>query len=336
MKVVFGMFGFYAAAMAAFRVVYGAWPPHQGKFGDWLMSDSKAQMAMLVGVGAGMIGAMICRALASAVNPGEGPTREAKDLVRQGLALHENRQIEQARRAFERAIEIYNSVGRTAEAAPVYGCLGKLLFDAGDLDACERALTKALSLYRSRFDAGEEISAAKTLLGLISERRQSSDEPRNYVDMEYSFSFMIPPRWVRQELVYQFSSTGGRIAVSHISHAATLNVSAGTPDRPEWVSKSARASSVNDYVRSVAGRVGSFDVRTSEWIAGESNAVVAEYQIEVTVRSERRRRTAGFISVIHGDVEYVLQWSSELHLESQLRQILSSFAFDDKTTVASA
>ena len=336
MKGIFGLFGFYAAAMVAFRIVYGAWPPHDRKFGEWLMADSKARVAMLVGIGAGMIGAIVGRAFAPGSGAGERVIHEAKAVVRRGLALHENHEMEPAREAFERAIGMYAGVGRIAESAPVYGCLGKLLFDAGDLDASERALTEALALYQNRFDAGDEISAAKSLLSLISERRQCSDQSYTYVDDQYPFSLIIPPQWVRQELVHQFSSTGGRVAISHISHAATLNVSAGRPDRPEWASKSARASFVNDYVRNVDGRVGHFDVRTSEAVAGEANAVIAEYQIEVIVRGKPRRRQAGFISIMHQRVEYVMQWSAERHLESQTLGIISTFAFNEKTTIASA
>src|SRR5947209_7759990 len=120
MKSVFGLFGFYVAAMVGFRIAYGAWPPHEGKFADWLFSDSRAQMAMLVGVGAGMIGGIVARGFARYVSPGDPAILEAEALVRRGLAQHEHRQIEPARQSFIRAIELYALAGRSREAAPVY------------------------------------------------------------------------------------------------------------------------------------------------------------------------------------------------------------------------
>jgi tetratricopeptide (TPR) repeat protein len=199
MKALFGMFGFYAAGVLTFRLVYGAWPPHEGNFGQWLMADSKTQLALGVGMVAGMVGAVLARALSGPFNSGLGNNREASDLTRRGLDLHEQRRVGEARRAFERAIEIYNAAGQQNAAAPVYGSLAKLLFDTGELDAAERALNRARELYRGRFDAQEAITHIEALADLISERRQPLPGITTYADSKYPFTFVIPAAWLKQK-----------------------------------------------------------------------------------------------------------------------------------------
>jgi tetratricopeptide (TPR) repeat protein len=334
MKALWGTFGFYVAGVLTFRLVYGAWPPHEGHFGQWLIADSKAQLALAVGMLAGMVGAMFARALSRTFNRDSGNNHEASGLTRRGLMLHEQRRIEEARHAFERAIEIYNEAGQPGAAAPVYGCLAKLLFDIGELDTAETALNRARELYSNRFDAQEAIRHIDALADLISERRQPLSGPIPYTDGEYHFSFVIAAGWLKQKQVHQFASTGGRIAVSHSTHAATLNISVGPPDRPEWSSKEARARDAKEYVRKIPRRIGGLDVRTSDSFDGEENAVAVEYEIEADVRGERRQRRAGFISVIHRDIEYVVQWSAERDLEPDVRQMISSFRFGQASEVA--
>lgn len=155
----------------------------------------------------------------------------------------------------------------------------------------------------------------------------ASNTPSTYIDTKYPFSFLIPPGWLKQKLVQQFSSTGGRVAISHQTHAATLNVSAGTPDRPEWSSREERARAVKEYVQKMPKRIGTFEVRTSDTVAGQRNVVAAEYETETNVRGVRSRRRNGFVSIIHRDLEYTLQWSAEDKLEDQTRKILDSFTF---------
>lgn len=334
MKALFGMFGFYVAGVLTFRLVYGAWPPHEGHFGQWLMADSKAQLALAIGMVAGMVGAVFARALSGTFNLSSGNNSQASELARRGLLLHGQRRTEEARRAFDRAIEIYNQTGQEGAAAPVYGSLAKLLFDIGELDAAETALNRARELYSNRLDARDAMRHIEALAGLISERRQPLPGLTSYSDNKYHFTFVIPAGWLRQKLVPEFESTGGRIAVSHNSHAATLNISAGPPDRPSWSSKDARARDATEYVRKISGRVGGLDVRTSDSFDGEENAVVVEYEIEADVHDERRRRKAGFISVIHRDIEYVFQWSAERDLETDVRQVISSFHFEQSSEVA--
>jgi tetratricopeptide (TPR) repeat protein len=166
-----------------------------------------------------MIGAVVARAFAGMINPRAGEIAEAESLARRGLTLHEQRRIDEAERAFRNAIDKYEQLGRRDDAAPVYASLGKLLFDVGRLDDSEGALIQARGLYARRTDGGVVLSAINSLLEMIGERRAVSSSPEMYTDERYPFSFVVPPGWVRQRLVPQFSSTGGRVAVSHTTHA---------------------------------------------------------------------------------------------------------------------
>ena len=67
MKGICGTIGFFIAAMATFRLAYGAWPPTEGKFGEWLLSDSRAVWSMLAGIVVGVVGLVIGRAVGRVV-----------------------------------------------------------------------------------------------------------------------------------------------------------------------------------------------------------------------------------------------------------------------------
>lgn len=66
-KDLLGPLGFVVAAMVAFRLVYGAWPPLEGELGPWLASDSRAVWAMGAGIVAGCAGLVIGRAIGRVV-----------------------------------------------------------------------------------------------------------------------------------------------------------------------------------------------------------------------------------------------------------------------------
>lgn len=244
-----------------------------------------------------------------------------------GLLYHHQRRIDEAAKMLTTAIDIYSDLGRVDDSAPVYGSLGKLYFDNGDLQLAEDALNKALTIYRRRLHAQEAIDTTTALLDLISERRQNTDEPSKYMNTEYGFSFIIPAGWVKQRLVQQFSSTGGQVAISHKTHSATFNVSVGPPDRPEWRAKEARARAAREYLANAPGRSGSVAIATSMAVGGEPNTVSAEYETETDIRGVTRRRRDGLISIIHNELEYALQWSAERDLEEQAKGIIDSFKF---------
>lgn len=65
-----GTLGYWLAAMATFRLAYGAWPPLDGALGQWLASDPKAVWSLVVGVVVGIPGALVGRALADRTGAG--------------------------------------------------------------------------------------------------------------------------------------------------------------------------------------------------------------------------------------------------------------------------
>jgi hypothetical protein len=183
--------------------------------------------------------------------------------------------------------------------------LAKAYFDNGELENAEASLRVALELYRQRQDKGEAIASAERLLTLISERRQKSDTPRLYEDAWYPFSFTIPAEWLPQKLHREFTRTGGRISISHISHAATFNISVGPLDKPEWSLAEVRVVSAEEFLKKKEGRVGSIDVKTFVSIDGEDNVVVAECFTRREIAGSLRQRRFGLISILHDSLEYV-------------------------------
>lgn len=245
-----------------------------------------------------------------------------------GLHYHKKRKIQNAVDMFKRAIDVYTDLGKINDTAPVYASLGKVYFDNGDLDLAESALQQALTIYKCRPHAQEAIKTITALLDLISEQRQNTDKPSKYENTKYGFSFTIPAGWVRQRLLQPFISTEGQIAISHKTHRATFNVSAGPPDRPEWREKETRARAVRDFLTKAPRRIGSVEVTTSASVGGELNTVFAEYETEIDIRGVSRRRRNGLISIIHNGLEYAIQWSAEPDFEEQVKGIIDSFKFE--------
>lgn len=190
----------------------------------------------------------------------EGRIDEASKCARRGFRYHKQRKLQEAIDMFKRSIEIYTDLDRINDAAPVYGSLGKAYFDNDDLNLAEGALNEALTIYKRRSNAQEALDTINALIHLVSERKQNTDSPSVYRNMEYDFSFTIPIGWLKQKLVHEFSSTGGQIAVSHKSHKATFNVSVGEPDQKEWVTKESRASAVRAFLAQTPGRIGAVAV----------------------------------------------------------------------------
>jgi hypothetical protein len=333
MKNLLGTIGFFVVASVVFRVFYGAWPPSSGSFLPWLASDSRAQWSLMASLVAGAMGSAILRALAS--SPPNRPERvaQADAYGREALARHEARQIPEAIDLFTRAIILYEEAGRATAAAPWYASLGKLYFDVNELDRAEQNLTRALAAYRSWPEAREAIAATTALLHLIAERRQNLDAPRAYRDSLCSFD--IPPNWANQERQPAFVHGGGRIAISHRSHAATFNLSVGPLEKPEWLLPEVRAVAVKTFLWKAPHRIGDIEVSTFVPVDGETNVVVGEYDTRRVGPTERQRRN-GFLSIVHGGLEFALQWSAESDYEAETRRIVASFRFalgDGATTV---
>lgn len=59
MKNTCGMIGFMVVALITFRLLNGAWPPMEGRLGEWLASNPRAVWAMIAGV----VGPRLCQEL---------------------------------------------------------------------------------------------------------------------------------------------------------------------------------------------------------------------------------------------------------------------------------
>ena len=314
-----GTVAFLIAASSTFRIVYGQWPPTSGNFGQWFFSDSRARWATLAAVLVGLVVSAIVRGLTGTPGPLDDKMVEASNCLQLGLTYHQERRVNDAAQMFQRAITLYEECGRGLDAAPAYASLGKLYFDIGELERAEQQLIDARARFQQLSDGRDAVARIDSLLELIAERRLASDSDERYVDPLFHFSLTIPAGWVRQKLVGEFVGTGGRLAISHVSHAATFNVSVGPPDRPEWLATEARSRAAAEYVKKISSRVGPVSVIDSIPISGEANVVVVEYGTQTTVGGDVRRRNNGLISIVHKGIEYTLQWSAEQRYESQAR-----------------
>ena len=190
---------------------------------------------MLAGIFAGMVVTAIVRGLTRTLRPRNDRMSEASHCLQLGLIHHQERRVAEATQMFQRAITQYEECGRGADAAPAYASLGKLYFDTGELDLAEQQLIEGRTRFQQLPDGRDAVARINSLLTLIAERRLASASDTRYDDPLFNFSLIIPPGWVKQKLVEEFVRTGGRLAISHVSHAATFNVSVGPPDRPEWL-----------------------------------------------------------------------------------------------------
>lgn len=95
-----------------------------------------------------------------------------------GLLYHKQQRINDAVSMLSRAIDIYTSLGRLNDCAPVYASLGKVYFDNRDLELSEEMLRKALNIYSRRKYAQEAIDTINQLLDSISKQKgdESSEE----------------------------------------------------------------------------------------------------------------------------------------------------------------
>ncbi len=245
-----------------------------------------------------------------------------------GLTYHRRRKITKAINMFKKAIDIYNNLGLAYDTAPVYGSLGKVYFDNGDLDLAENTLRKALALYTGLPNSHKAIDTINRLCHLIKERREPAFSSKKYSNNAFKFSFIIPADWLEQNQAPQFTKTGGQIVVSHKTHRATFNVSVGPPDRPEWIRLEVRSMAMKEFLKRVPGLVGNIEVTTSSDFPGQANVVSARYDTITILQGVRRQRKNGIISIIQNNLEYTMQWSCEYELEKEIKMIINSFNFD--------
>jgi Tetratricopeptide repeat len=324
---------FFIVGTGTFRVMYGQWPPTSGNFGQWLLSDGKARWAILAGMLVGMVATSIMRGLTGTLHPADARLDEASHCLQLAMTHHQDRRIEEAIQMYQQAIRLYTECGRETDAAPAYASLGKLYFDTGALDLAEQQLMKARPRFAQQMGARDAAARTDAILQLIAERRQASNVDTRYSDALFHFTLTIPPGWVKQSLVGQFAQTGGRVAISHTSHAATLNVSVGPPDKPAWLAAEPRSRAATEYARNIPSRIGPATTVDPTPIGGEANVVIVEYATQALVSGQMRQRKNGLISVVHNGLEYTLQWSAEQEYEYQARAIIQSFTLNGTTRI---
>lgn len=325
MRDFFGTLTFFISGTSTFRIIYGRWPPTSGNFGQWFFSDGKARWAILAGVVVGMVATSIVRGLTGTFRPADPRLEEASHCLQVGMTYHQQRRIEEAAQMYQRAITLYNECSQASDAAPAYASLGKLYFDTDALDLAEQQLIEGRARFAEQVGARDAVARIDSLLQLIAERRQASSADTHYADPIFHFSLTIPPGWVKQSLVGAFAQTGGRVAISHTSHAATFNVSVGPPDKPAWLAAEPRSRAAAEYVKTIPFRIGPVTTVDPTPIGGEANVVIVEYATQAPVGGQMGQRRNGLISVVHHGLEYTLQWSAEKEFEDQARAIIKSF-----------
>ena len=302
-----------------------AMAPHKRQFWAMVVLDSRARWAVLAAILVGFVASAVVRGLTGTLRPLDDRVIEASNCLQLGLTYHQERRLDDAAQMFQRAITLYEECGRGVQAAPAYASLGKLYFDTGDLERAEQQLIDGRARFQQLPDGRDALARIDSLLELLAERRLASDSDKRCVDPLFHFSLTIPAGWANQKLVGEFVGSGGRLAISHVSHAATLNVSVGPPDSPEWLASEARCRAALQYVKKIPSRVGPVSVIDPTPIGGEANVVIVEYGSQATVGGDLRRRKNGLISIVHNGIEYTLQWSAEQDYEGQARAIIGSF-----------
>jgi tetratricopeptide (TPR) repeat protein len=330
MRNVVGTFAFVIVGSATFRLLYGPFPTQDVDFLAWLIADANARASLAGGLLGGFVATWLVRSRRSLAIGDDADPRiaEAKALARSGLALHQEKRLTDAAGMFTRAIDLYADAAREMDAAPVYASLGKLYYDFDQLDLAEANLQRAVNLFGQWPSAREELDAIALLLDGIWSKRRVLKAAMEHVDSLYGFSLTIPAGWAPQQLAQEFITTGGRVAFSHHTHAATINVSIGPLIEQNLYLRDARAVAVRahllkttiDRTSDVASALGP--------VGGEANAVTAEYDTRHLIGSAYRQRRNGFASVVRNHLEYVFQWSAESQHEAETRGILASFAFD--------
>lgn len=322
---------FVGAASVTFRALYGAWPPTSGRFIDWLAADSKARWCLAAGVVAGMIANVLTR---TGPPPRYSDPRvsEADDCASRAIAAHQSRQISEATALLTRAIALYKEAGDELGLASGHACLGKLYFDVGSLELAREHVSEARALYGRHAGTRAQSRAAGLLLDAIAERGDVSTSAATYTDPRGRFSFAVPPQWVKQTLVPEFTQAGGCVAISHETHAATFNVTVGRLVEAELALPEVRAAAVETFLRKVPDRSSDVDAKAFASFRTLRNVVTAEYDTRARVGAEVRRRRNGFLSIVQDGIEFTLQWSSEPALEAETRDVVASFSIAGAAT----
>lgn len=152
---------------------------------------------------------------------------------------------------------------------------------------------------------------------LFGPRSDNFEDPSVYVDPNFGFSIRIPSGWRRTSMVWSFRATGGCVALA-LPRQATLNISCGAPDPQTPTDKLARAEAAVAFLAKSVGRtVGPplRDVVTS--ISGQDNVARSEVSTADGLH--------GLISIIHNDIEYVLQYHATEESRDRVESLIRSF-----------
>ena len=121
-----------------------------------------------------------------------------------------------------------------------------------------------------------------------------------YANKRHNFSIELPNGWRKERRKLLFIFTGGKVAFQSEDKRATINVSVGKLDRPEWSDQATRKSDMVTFITSAPGNYSSQDHgELGIKLGGEENTVAFWH-----------RWSTGFgtiISAFHNDIEYVVQ-----------------------------
>ena len=185
-------------------------------------------------------------------------------------------------------------------------------------------------IYRNGFGTTTSVTLGFLLFTFIRDggfRNSSGKNIINHHSVKYGYSISFPTSWKRCSLLRSFISSGGQFAISHQTNRATLNISIGPLDPPEWSDKEKRAAALRSFLILSLGEKNQISILTSETFGNEINAVVAEYIQPGVIRSVPIHGLAGLISTYHNNLEYVIQWTALPDLKDEIVSILNSFEF---------
>lgn len=171
--------------------------------------------------------------------------------------------------------------------------------------------------------------SAAFCVGLLAGKVQPRDAVTNahgesYSNDRFGFSLYVPPGWTRRPMQDQFKKAGGQLVIwspQEQPDKANLNVAVGPPEDQQMLNKGNRANKL----RSLVGPTGQID--TALQVSGESNCVRADWSEVKSVFGKQFPAETGLLSVIHNDLEYVIQWTSSPRRMRDVNGIISSLSF---------
>ena len=142
------------------------------------------------------------------------------------------------------------------------------------------------------------------------------------------FTCEIPANWkVKAGLAAMFSGKN-KTTLAHIEGRGTATITAGALSRPELQDKQARAEAIKQELSAGPAKGVAVTVETDKPIAGEANVVAAEYPRYGVWRGAPCQWRIGRVSIVHGDLEYRIDWETAHDFHEGAQQLIASFKFD--------